>query len=238
MKTASGEDTVASPGLEWPVGDFYVPGFGSDGRTGMVPGAPDTYRRLFLVRAAALEPEFLATLRNVSVDDKSGLSAWAERWKLTDGWCVLLARDTLQWWDVHPEAKGWEFEREGIAAGHFPFHIEPLRLGPFYHDPTWRRRQEFKKHILQQISQAIDAYCDRVEEDAQAAGLKRAPRRREVGHFDWLVRYQIKGESFASIATNSSYKFSGGRRTVHKAVVELAKYIQLSLRPSTFEQTR
>ena len=40
MKLAAKEGTVASPGLAWPVGDFYVPGFASDGRTGLVPGAP------------------------------------------------------------------------------------------------------------------------------------------------------------------------------------------------------
>jgi hypothetical protein len=52
-------------------------------------------------------------------------------------------------------------------------------------------------------------------------------------HFDWIVRYQIKSESFASIAQNASYKFMGGRQTVRKAVVELAEYLALTLRPST-----
>jgi hypothetical protein len=47
------------------------------------------------------------------------------------------------------------------------------------------------------------------------------------------VRYQIKSESFVSIAHNASYKFMGGRQTVRKAVVELAKYLELTLRPST-----
>jgi hypothetical protein len=74
LKAVAGEDAVWSPGLAWPVGDFYVPGFSSDGRTGWVPGAPDTHRRLFLIRAAELQPELLATLRNVSVDDEKALS--------------------------------------------------------------------------------------------------------------------------------------------------------------------
>lgn len=238
MKAVAGEDAVLSSGLAWPVGDFYVPGFSSDGRTGWVPGAPDTHRRLFLIRAAELQPELLATLRNVSVDDEKALSSWAESWHLADPWCQLLAHETLRWWAAHPEERGWEFESRGIFSGFFPFKVEPLQLGPFYHDPTWRRRRDFRKDVLKQVCQALDAYCAQVEAAALAAGLKRAPRHREVGHFDWLVSHQIKGESFASIATHSCYKFTGGRQTVRKAVVELAKYIELNLRSSTSASTR
>ena len=84
-----------------------------------------------------------------------------------------------------------------------------------------------------EIRQVLKDYCDRIESSAVTAGLKRAPRRRELEHFDWIVRYQIKGETFASIARNASYKFMGGRQTVRKAVVELAEYLELTLRPST-----
>ncbi len=116
------EDMVSSPGLGWPVGDFYVPGFSSDGRTALVPGAVDTHRRVFLIRAARLEPELLATLRNVA-DDERAVSAWAKRWHLSDRWCVLLARETLRWWASHPEARGWAFQECATVAG---FHDEQL----------------------------------------------------------------------------------------------------------------
>jgi hypothetical protein len=233
LKPAALEDEVYSPELARPVGDFYVPRFASDGRTGSVPGAPDTHRRLFLARASTLEPELLATLRNVPVKDKRALSAWAKRWHLTDQWCVLLARDTARWWTSDPSAEGWEFENHSIFAGFFPFEIKPLRLRLFYHDPTWRPRRNFEKYVLEEVRQALKDYCDRIEGSAVAVGLKRAPRRRESEHFDWIVRYQIKGESFASIARKASYKFMGGRQTVRKAVVELAEYLELTLRPST-----
>jgi hypothetical protein len=232
-KTAIVKDGVYSPGLAGLVGDFYVPGFASDGRTGSVPGPPDTHRRFFLSRASTLEPELLATLRNVAVKDKRGLSAWAKRWHLTDQWCVLLARDTAHWWASDPSAEGWEFEHKSIFAGFFPFKIEPLRFREFYHDPTWRGRKDFERYVLEQVRQALRDYCDRVERSAVAAGLKRAPRRRELEHFDWIVRYQVKAESFASISRNASYKLTGGRQTVRKAIVELAEYLELTLRPST-----
>ena len=217
----------------WGNGDFYVSEFASDWRSGLVPGAPDRHRRLFLERAAIVEPGLLTTLRGVRADDTNGLSAWARRWHLTDRWCLVLAGDTARWYAMNPDAQGWEFQGQGIFAGSFPFAIEPLQLGPFYHDPTWRGRGDFKAEVLEHVRHALDDYCDRIEADALTAGLKRAPHKREVEHFDWLARHQIKGESFASIAHTASYRFEGGRQTVRKAIIELAKYLQLTLRPST-----
>lgn len=217
----------------WGNGDFYVPELASHGRSGLVPGAPDRHRRLFLERAAIVEPGLLTTLRGVRADDTDGLSTWARRWHLTDRWCLVLARDTARWYAINPDAQGWEFQGQGIFVGSFPFAIEPLQLGPFYHDPTWRGRGDFKADVLEHVRHALDDYCDRIEAEALAAGLKRAPRKRGLEHFDWLGRYQVKGESFASIAKSASYRFEGGRQTVRKAIIELAKYLQLTLRPST-----
>ena len=231
-------DTISSLGLARPMGDFYVSGFSSDGRTALVPGAADAHRRLLLLYAAQLEPGLLSTLRKVNIDDEDALLAWAERWHLTNRWCVLLAHDTLRWWTKNPGTEGWEFEQTNIFPGFFPFPIAPLRFGPFYHDPTWRRRSDFIKYVVQQATKAAKDYCDQIEASALAAGLKCAPRRREPEHFNWLVRYQIKDESFASIAQHSSYKFNGGRQTIRKAIVELAEYLELSLRPSTSARTR
>ena len=203
MKPAAHIEIAQAP---WGKGDFYVPGLASHGRSALVPGAPDVDRRRFLERAAIVEPDLLKTLRSVTADDADALRAWAERWHLTDPWCLVLARDTARWYAAHPDAQGWEFQGQGIVSGSFPFNIGPLQLGPFYHDPTWRSRGVFKAYVLERVGQALDDYCNRIEAAALAAGLKRAPRKREVGHFDWLARYQIKGESFASIAHTASYK--------------------------------
>jgi len=152
---------------------------------------------------------------------------------LSDRWALALAADTARWYAGNPNAEGWEFQGQGIFAGPFPFPIEPLQFGPFYHDPTWRGRRDFKADVLERVVRAIDHCCDKVEADALAAGLKRAPRKTSVDHFVWLARYQVKGESFASIARNSSHKFQGGRQTVRKAVTTLARLLELSLRLST-----
>ena len=207
MKRVANLRVAKAPGLAWGNGDFYVPELASHGRSGLVPGPPDVQRRYFLERAAIIEPELLATLRRVAADDVDALLAWANRWHLTDRWCRVLARDTARWYATDPHAQGWEFQGQGIFVGSFPFPIKPLRLGRFYHDPTWRSRGDFKSYVLQHVRRALDDYCDRIEVAALRAGLKRAPRKREVAHFDWLARYQVKGESFASIAQTASYRF-------------------------------
>ncbi len=238
MKSINQLKAVKAPELAWGNGDFYVPEFALHGRSGLVPGAPDVQRRRFLERAAMVEPNLLTTLRSVSPDDADGLWAWANRWHLTDRWCRVLAGDTARWYATHRDAQGWEFQRQGIFVGSLPFAIKPLRPGPFLHDPTWRTRRDFKAYVLRKVARAIDDYCDRIEAAALDAGLKRAPRKKGVDHFDWLARYQVKGESFAFIAKTASYKFKGGRQTVHKAITELAKYLALTLRPSTNKPAR
>lgn len=222
-----------NPALVRSRGDFYVPGFGSDSRTGWVPGAPDDHRRLFLLRAGLLEPGLLAQLRTIEPDNAELLRSWGKRWHLSDHWCLVLANDTARWYSTNRDAKGWDFEGYGIFVGHFPFPIAPLTFEPFYFDPSWRRRGDFKKYVLDTVAEAVDAYCNSIEADASAAGLKRPPRSKRIEHFDWLVRYQVKGESFAFIAQHASYRFNGGRQTVRKAIVELAEYLELTRRPST-----
>jgi len=105
--------------IAWAEGDFYSPRLSSDARTGMVPGLPDVYRRLFLKRAGVLEPELLATLTGIAPDDKCALSKWAQRWRLTDRWCLALAKDTIRWHRSHPETQGWEFEDTAIFVDIF-----------------------------------------------------------------------------------------------------------------------
>ncbi len=53
--------------------------------------------------------------------------------------------------------------------------------------------------MLDKVAEALKHYCDRVETDALGARLKRSPKKREIEHFDGLARYQVKGESFASV---------------------------------------
>ena len=122
---------VNSPGQAWGQGDFYVPGLASRGLSGPVPGRPDRYRRLFLEKAAEVEPRLLASLRKVNADDPKQLSAWGRRWLLSDRWALALAADTARWYAGNPNAEGWEFQGQGIFAGPFPFPNQGAAIWTF-----------------------------------------------------------------------------------------------------------
>ena len=184
MSTTDQGKAIEPSGLEWANGDYYVPQLASHGRSGLVPGPPDVHRQLFLERAAQVEPQLLTTLRTVSPDDPNELLSWAKRWNLTDRWCRLLARDTARWYATERDCRGWEFQGQGIFVASFPYKTEPLLLpGPFYLDLTYRKRRDFKALVLKKVAHAVDEYCDRTEAAARAAGLKRAPRKRELEAF-------------------------------------------------------
>jgi hypothetical protein len=224
-------ETIEAPW--WGDGEFYAPGLARDGRTAFIPGASDFHRRFFLTRAAAIEPKLLSTLRKLAVDDAFGLALWATSWNLRDRWCVALARDTVHWYAQDADASGWEFEGIGTCAGWYPFFVKPLEIKPFRYDPTQCRRSAFKRWVLESVVRDVEKYCDQIETAATVAGLKRTPRKQAIEHFDWLARYQVRGESFASIAKTARYRFEGGRQTVRKPVVNLASYLELTLRAST-----
>jgi hypothetical protein len=126
LKAVAVEDAVLSSGLAWPVGDFYVPGFSSDGRTGWVPGAPDTHRRLFLIRAAELQPELLprcATCR--STTKRPCLRGQrAGTWPIHGASC----------WRTRPYVGGLLIPR--LGAGN-------LRLGGFFRDSSHSRLSRY-----------------------------------------------------------------------------------------------
>ncbi len=185
-----------------------------------------------------IEPAVIKTLHELAIEDTFGLALWATRFSLRDRWCLSLARDEVRWHSTQPSAQGWRFEGVGIACGHFPFDIEPLQITEFYFDPTQRRRASFKRYVHERVEEELEKYCTRIESDALAAGLKRTPRKQVIKHFDWLARYQVRGESFASIAKHSDFHLAGGRQTIRKAVIDLADYLSLRLRPSIFRETR
>jgi hypothetical protein len=59
-------------------------------------------RWVFLHVVADINPEVLASLEDVTADDAVSLSAWAQRWHLSDDWCLAYARATVRAWRTWP----------------------------------------------------------------------------------------------------------------------------------------
>jgi len=83
----------------------------------------------------------------------------------------------------------------------------------------------------------MDDYIENIRGQAKALGyvVKPPPQKQKREHFAWLVRYQVAGESYATIARDYSTKSAdeaAAWHAVQKAIKTLAKDIGLPLRRS------
>jgi hypothetical protein len=97
-----------------------------------------------------------------------------------------------------------------------------LRLDErFFFDVKLESLNQFKRRVLDYIEGVIKEFeprCVAVIAEAQRTGFKPVPEKHVIDdsdpgrHFDWLVRYQIEGESYRKIASTDN--LSDGHRTV------------------------
>lgn len=220
--------------IDWDPGEFWQnPNLPTNPDDCEMPGSRNfqlEYRRaVFLHFAEQIQSELLPSLADVGLDDEAALSAWAQRWHLTDPWCLALARHTR--WMMNPQSPTWEFvehgkPRWGFYSEDVP-HSEPdVRLDLFPWNPTAQSRSGFKKACLALAEKAIDVYCDNVEHRMKEQGYQPAPVSYTPHHFLWLARYQVNGETYEQIAGGPEK-----RMTVTGGVKTAASLIGLTLRP-------
>ena len=108
------------------------------------------------------------------------------------------------------------------------------QLPPFLRlnwDPAIERRAVAKKRVLAELAEIVEMRLKQLEAAALEKGYRYSGKskggyRKDPTHTVWLVRRQVLGESYATIA-----KASGSTpAAVRKAVSELAKAIELPLR--------
>lgn len=102
--------------------------------------------------------------------------------------------------------------------GVFAFH------GSQYH-ASWQTRAEFMERANVAFQKALNAYADQVDDHYRWLGWEATTIKRNLEHFDWLVRHQVLGESKRSIAHSLQLRES----TVSEPVNALADEIGLSL---------
>lgn len=119
------------------------------------------------------------------------------------------------------ESTEWAFEAGGPTR---PF----LPIPPIGANPARETRGEF----LNRAAEHWEARAARLE----SFGFKRMSEPRDLAiHCEWIARYQIGVESFASIATHRPYPDHAAstvdRKTVEEAVKRAAPLLRLNLRP-------
>ena len=96
-------------------------------------------------------------------------------------------------------------------------------------------RSEFRVQCQRALEDKLQEYCDRIESLAFSSGMERTREKRELDHYLWLARYQVKGQSAVEIR-----KFTPGMESVTtdaitRAIRTLARELKLPLRTDEVE---
>ena len=84
-------------------------------------------RCVYLDVLAEIAPDVLRELRRLADDEDTTVRAWAERWRLTDAWCLAHARATRRLWRDYPGAPTCWADRDDLAGMLVP---EPAPVVP------------------------------------------------------------------------------------------------------------
>jgi hypothetical protein len=166
-----------------------------------------------------------------SAQDRTGertlLRSTAER-----SWGMGVAGYTLHRWRAEPLSPPDQLHLADpfAATGHFAG--EDLGLGggltlpaPQW-DPQGETHQAATVRIMGELRRAVRGELGRIEAEARARAMPPPAKRTGTEHLVWLARYQLPGESFATIARDVCKE----RQSVTGAVKATAALIGLPLR--------
>jgi len=154
------------------------------------------------------------------------LSRWCEEYQLTAEWLRDAALRTMLAWTTAPEgpADGWMVRRRvwrgALSEDELVFRFEAAW------EPTTATRAAASQEIRERFDEKLREYLDERERLATMRGFVAAPRpRKDENHLQWLVRYQVGGDSYVQIARLEGLDATGrgGGKTVELGVKEAAK---------------
>lgn len=169
--------------------------------------------RQYLLRLALeMVPDFAAPLLDPAVAPGKRAKFWAAKHGLSRSpWAI-------EWAEAFIREDG-------------PLPVLAVDVRPFIAPAprAWTVDQESRV----QYRAYIERYLDIVKKQALEAGMVEQPpplHKHEQLHFQWLVRFQFRRESLASIARDAGLILQAPRQTIHKAIKSLARDVGLKLR--------
>lgn len=158
------------------------------------------------------------------------LQSWGKRHNLSDRWIIKTALSTLQHWNrivpVRPnQPHRLEWKLPPVT------YYSPLQAQPFTFegwDPGSHPWKDYSQRLLEELKQY------RIGVEKTLEGWKK-PRKLELDHFDWLVRYQVLGLSYLKISRfhnlENDLDPESGKKRVKAGIRDKAERIDLTLRP-------
>lgn len=154
---------------------------------------------------------------------------WQRRWNLEATWLALECLRLVVSRALELEGKGFgPLEKSGILESYLRWpgfvHVDPLAdpIGDSW-NPLRENRTDARKRLMAKARKVIDTYLDEVAEIACRDGIGGM---RERKHLEWLVWYQVRGDSVNSMAKRAGR----ARATVQTALEETARFLGIPLR--------
>ena len=176
-------------------------------------------RSLFLRELFDICPDASRDLTRRSIED------WLVTWRLTEAPWIA------NWADA---ARGVLDRMQDLGTDSVPYHGEPY-LDPLADD--FPRSELTAAIAANPLEEDRATFLRRADEHWQARvalleslGYERTNTKPTLDHVRWLIRYQVKGESFGAIARDGSDESADRTKTVTDAIKNLAHLIELPLR--------
>ena len=160
---------------------------------------------------------------------RAAVYRWAKRFHL-DGWILAFATETLKSWNQLGTLGDldWEFDvdRPILVYPTLEFRFEYPQWQP--NTDTW---SSYEKKLDKAFSQAKHEYNQKMLGTPKDIESRKAVDKVKSEHFEWLVCFQIKGQSYKEIYEKQKATCNlGSDKAVYKAVKESALLIGLPLR--------
>jgi len=119
-------------------------------------------------------------------------------------------------------------ESDGVAfARYIPSFGGGIMVPPektcsvsFGWDPSGETRAEAERRIMATMRESLNE----IEADARRGGLVERPEIRQAEHFDWTVRFQVRGESVKTIS--DSFHGTPDERTIRYGIERTLKLVE------------
>jgi hypothetical protein len=168
-----------------------------------------------------------------SLSLKKAILNWAERFRLTDEWCLDHILATLYEWSQSDQPDNWRCEQRvpligGDPERHFKFEFFAWHVDA----EDWA---SYKKRLNESLNATLLAYRVHQENNAKSRKIRPARKKRAGMHYFWLVDFHIpQAEGKTLSDTEIAERYDGGsgldRSTVYEAIHSTASLIGLTLR--------
>jgi hypothetical protein len=160
---------------------------------------------------------------------QKAIDRWMADYNIRAPWVLQTVMRMLRFWERAPERMEQPiWFTPGIRESH-QVPAERVELAvplPSIDDFLMEVESDIRRRYVEGFGAELERHLKALRTEATSQGIPVAQEKLQDQHYEWLVRYQVLGESADAIAQS----VQRDRKTVDEAVKRLAKYLDLPLR--------